>query len=256
MGVIPDPLESMETATYLQHLRTDGDALAAAAEKDLTAHVPSCPEWNVAELVRHTSEVHRHKAAIVRLGETQDPPRWPEREQGPEDPTEIIDWYRAGLDDLHGLLSSVDPDQPAATWGTGNTAGWWIRRMAQETAVHRWDAQNAVGTADAIDPDLACDGVDEFFCEFVPGEAVPWDGGNSTVHLHSTDSEGEWTVGLRTGEVPIYETGHSKGDAALRGGASDLLLVVWRRLEPDAVEVLGDTDLANKFWEYLRGPGQ
>ena len=242
----------MNKARYLELLRHDGDALAAAAERDLSAPVPSCPEWNVAELVLHTSEVHRHKAAVIRSGGLS----WDQREQGPSDPSAVVDWYRAGLDDLEELFRTSDENAPAKTWGTGSTVGWWIRRMAQETAVHRWDAENAVGAPAPIDPELASDGIDEFLGEFVPGEAAPWDGPPGTIHLHCTDVEGEWTVTLEPDTVPTYETGHAKGTAAVRGAASDLLLFVWRRVPTDTVEVLGDASLVDAFWGYLRGPGQ
>lgn len=235
-------------------LRAEGDALVAAASKDLSAPVPSCPGWDVAELVRHTAEVHRHKASVIRAGDVAAP--WPERERAPRETDLVLDWYREGLDDLHRLLTETDPAQPARTWGTGSTVAWWGRRMAQETAVHRWDAENAVGNASPVDPELAADGIDEFLAEFIPGEEIQWQGRAGTVHLHCTDTEGEWTVGLRPGEVPIYEPGHSKGDAAVRGPASDLLLFVWRRVEASDVEVLGDETLAREFWGYLEGPGQ
>jgi uncharacterized protein (TIGR03083 family) len=239
-------------ARYLELLRADGDILAEAAARDLSARVPSCPEWDVTELVLHTSEVHRHKAATIRAGRVP----WDKREEGPTDPAKVIEWYRAGLDDLHDLLSTTDENQPAWTWGTGDTVGWWLRRMAQETAVHRWDAENATGQATPIDAELAADGIDEFLGEFVPGEELKWTGAAGTIHLHCTDVEGEWTVSLTPVEVPTYETGHSKGDAAVRGAANDLLLLVWRRVEPSTVEVLGDTSLVEEFWTYLRGPGQ
>ena len=241
----------MERDRYLTLLRAEGIALVDAARKDLSAPVPSCPEWDVAELVRHTSEVHRHKAAVIRSGIS-----WDEREVGPQDPNEVTDWYRAGLDDLILLFETTDPNAPAKTWGTGTTVGWWLRRMAQETAVHRWDAENAVGDAAPIDPELASDGIDEFLGEFVPGEAVPWKGQAGTIHLHCTDVEGEWTITLAPDRVPAYETGHAKGDAAVRGPASDVLLFVWRRVGPSAVEILGDRALVDDFWAYLRDPGQ
>lgn len=241
----------MNKARYLELLRADGDALVVAAARDLGARVPSCPEWDVAELVRHTSEVHRHKAAVIRAGGHA----WDEREQGPADPGAVLDWYRAGLDDLHDLLTTTDENAPARTWGTGTTVGWWVRRMAQETAVHRWDAENATGEPSPIDPELASDGIDEFLGEFVPGEGIPYEGPAGTVHFHCTDVDGEWTVTLSPGEVPTYETGHSKGDEAVRGSAEDLLLLVWRRIEPSRVEVLGDAELVEALWAYLRGPG-
>ena len=245
----------METQSYLDHLRHDGDDLARAAQKNLDANVPSCPGWDVAELVRHTSAVHRGKAAIVRAGGTTRPKNLAD-DPGPGDRNELLDWYRGGLDDLIGVLSKTDPATPAWTWGTGSTAGWWARRMAQETAVHRWDAENAVGDPAPIDAELASDGIDEFLGEFVPGEAIPWKGPAGTIHFHCTDVDGEWTVSLEPGSVPSYSTGHSKGDGAVRGGASDLLLFVWRRVAASEVEVLGDAALVDDFWTYLREPGQ
>ena len=43
----------------------------------------------------------------------------------------------------------ADPRQPNWTWSSDHTAGFVIRRMAQETAVHRWDADDAAGSASA-----------------------------------------------------------------------------------------------------------
>jgi hypothetical protein len=40
---------------------------------------------------------------------------------------------------------------------------------------------------------------------------------------------------------------HKKGSVALRGTASDLLLVLWRRLPVDIVEVIGDSSVAERF---------
>ena len=245
---------SLEPDTYLEHLRRDGDALAVAAAKDLGAHVPSCPEWNVADLVRHTSQVHRHRIALARLGGTEFP-KGLEREPGPENVDDLIDWFRGGLDELIEALREVGPDAPTWTWTGENKVRFWFRRMAQETAVHRWDAENAVGDAAPIEPALASDGIYEFLDAFIPGEELPWQGRAGTIHLHCIDVDGEWTITLEPAKVPTYETGHAKGDAAVRGPAHDLLMFVWRRLEPSAVEVLGDAALVDELWAYLRGPG-
>ncbi|HEY5164497.1 MAG TPA: hypothetical protein VIJ44_00965 [Acidimicrobiia bacterium] len=40
---------------------------------------------------------------------------------------------------------------------------------------------------------------------------------------------------------------HAKGDVAIRGPASDLLLVMMRRRSPDDVEVLGDRAVLDGF---------
>lgn len=209
----------------------------------------------MADLVRHTSQVHRNRTVLARLGNTQYPDGLA-REPGPDDVGELLAWYREGLDELITALTEVGPDAPTWTWTGENKVRFWIRRMAQETAVHRWDAQNAVGDPERIDAELASDGVDEFLDAFIPGENITWQGPPGTVHLHCMDVEGEWTVTLDPGEVPTYERGHSKGDAAVRAPAHDLLMFVWRRADPSAVEALGNHELVNDFWDYLHGPGQ
>ena len=244
----------MNSARYLQLLRADGDALATAAEQDLHAHVPSCPDWDMATLVRHTSQVHRHRTAVVKRGSTERPDAL-EREAGPPN-DEIVEWYRAGLEELVHALTAAGPDAPAWTWHGENTVAFWMRRMAQETAVHRWDAQNAVGAPDVIDAELASDGIDEFLDKFIPLDEIAYQGPAGTLHLHCVDVAGEWTLTLASGEVPSHKRGHAKGDAAVRGPAHNLLLWVWRRVDSTAVEVLGDAGLADAFWRYAQGPGQ
>ena len=56
----------MREIDYLQALRADGTALAAAARVGLDQPVPACEGWTVADLVLHTGMVHRHKLEIVR----------------------------------------------------------------------------------------------------------------------------------------------------------------------------------------------
>ena len=40
---------------------------------------------------------------------------------------------------------------------------------------------------------------------------------------------------------------HAKGDAAVRGPAHDLLMVLWRRQALDTVEVIGDRAVAERL---------
>ncbi|MEZ5251716.1 MAG: hypothetical protein R2713_21665 [Ilumatobacteraceae bacterium] len=46
------------------------------------------------------------------------------------------------------------------------------------------------------------------------------------------------------------ERAHAKGDCALRGSASDLLLALWRRRSIDTIDVVGDADVAARFIAY------
>ena len=119
-------------------------------------------------------------------------------------------------------------------------AGFWPRRMAQETTVHRVDAEQAVGwPVRAIEPAFAVDGIDELFSVFVPAlRAGRSPGDGRTVHLHATDVEGEWLIRFEDSDV-VVEPGHAKGDAAVRGPAAELLLWLWGRLPLDGLEVFG-----------------
>jgi hypothetical protein len=118
--------------------------------------------------------------------------------------------------------------------------------MAQETAVHRWDGEVASGQTTPVDRGLAIDGIDEFVDVFLPEVNPSRDLGHGSIHLHSTDGEGEWLITVDGSEVQVSR-GHAKGDVAVRGSASDLLLVLWRRLPPADVEVLGDGSVLDRF---------
>lgn len=243
----------MEPDTYLSHLRADGLALAAAAKRDLDAPVPSCPEWLVRDLVRHTAQVYLHKVGVMAAGGTErhevDIP------DGPDGGDELVAWYEKSLSRLIAELEERDPEDDAWTFFGDKRVGFWHRRMAQEAAVHRWDAEAAAGDPGPIDPELAADGIDEMLNVMILADEVPYDGKSGTLHLHRTDGDGEWLVTLEAGTVPATRSGHEKGDAAVRGTASDLLLLVWRRVTPEAVERFGDDEIIDDFYAYLAGPG-
>jgi uncharacterized protein (TIGR03083 family) len=240
---------------YLEHLHQDGRALAEAAQRDLRAQVPSCPEWRVSDLVRHTGEVHRRISEHLRRASVETSER-PTIEEPPSGDEGLIAWYEQGLSALEKLFHDLPFDSPAWTWWPPDrSAGFWRRRMALETAVHRWDAENATDVASSIDADLAADGVDEFFDIHVPADEAPYEGAPGTVHVHRTDGEGEWILWLDAGTLPQVSRGHEKGDAAVRSGASDLLLFVWRRRSPREVEVFGDEALVADLWAYWEHPG-
>ncbi|MEI8241095.1 MAG: maleylpyruvate isomerase family mycothiol-dependent enzyme, partial [Actinomycetota bacterium] len=66
------------------------------------------------------------------------------------------------------------------------------------------------------------------------------------VHIHCTDVAGEWTIRESDGGFVVTRE-HAKGDTAIRGAASDILLALWRRTPLSSVEVIGDADVAARF---------
>jgi uncharacterized protein (TIGR03083 family) len=242
-----------EQLDYVALLRPELDAFAAALDSGpLTAPIAACPGWDLGHLGAHMAFVHRWATASV-LTATSPPP-----ENIAEAPTEqraLVAWVRDGGEALIDALSQVPVDAP--TWHpfpAPRTAGVWRRRQLQELTVHRWDAQDAIGRAGRIDPAVASDGVDEYFSMMLPRRIIR-DGGEfprSSLHVHCTDTAGEWLVWSTGGELQLRRE-HAKGDAALRGTAEALLLSLWgRRHRSPAIDVVGDP-LVAEAWLALGG---
>jgi uncharacterized protein (TIGR03083 family) len=166
-------------------------------------------------------------------------------------------WISAGADNLLEVFGSTPPDQPVWTWGTGHDTRWWARRQLHETTVHNADVALALGERPDIDALVAADGI----CELLDNTParLTWPDATppsleATVHLHATDTDagtcepllgdhGEWMVTMADGAV-TYAHGHGKGDTAVRGPVSELMLVMNRRRDPAApqIETFGDLE--------------
>ncbi len=228
---------------YLEFVRSDTSALVDTARRcPPDTPVPSCPGWTVARLCRHVGTVHRWATAAVVTGAEPDPSTL--ERPGPGDE---VAYLEAGAVRLIDALRAADPGAPGWHWAAGpQVRGFWWRRMAHETAVHRWDAQSACGAPEPIAADLASDGIDELLGTLVPTRLSAYDGGS--LHLHCTDVHGEWTIRSEAGAY-VLERGHAKGDCALRGPASTLLLALWRRVpvSDPALELFGDVGVLDAW---------
>jgi len=240
----------MEISAYLNAIERDGRAFLASCEAAAPdTIIAACPEWRPADLLWHLAEVHYFWRSIVEL-------RAQHYDvvvdlQRPADDAELPDLYRHGLGALLIALATVDPATSVWTWSSQHDVAFVVRRMAQETAVHRWDADHAAGLSVPIEAELASDGIDEFLEHFVD---QPKDGNTiaGSVHLHCTDVAGEWTT-RPEGDRIVTTREHAKGDCALRGPADALLRALWRRASIDDVDVVGDRAIAEQFlaWSKL-----
>jgi uncharacterized protein (TIGR03083 family) len=234
----------METNEFIDALDRDSAAFVdACAVAGLITPVPSCPGWTVADLLWHLTEVHAFWRTVVAERLTS----W----EGYEEPLrpadeEIADMYRAGRIELVKVLSETDPTTPTWTWSNDKTAAFVIRRMTQETAIHLWDASDSAGLTNPIEPALASDGIDEFLAHFIDDVAEGAAPVEGSVHLHCADVDGEWTV-RESADGFMVAREHSKGDCAIRGKASDLLLALWRRQPLSTCDVVGDVEVAARF---------
>jgi hypothetical protein len=119
----------------------------------------------------------------------------------------------------------------------------------QEAAVHRWDMQSAASTEppDPIDPEVASDSIDELLDVTLSWEVDAERPLPGRIHIHCTDTEGEWLVHANGRVEPI----HAKGDVALRGTASELLLALFDRVGVDNLDVLGNEALARELFARI-----
>ena len=165
----------------------------------------------------------------------------------PEQFVELVGEFRAGTGRLIEALRTAPQSEGVYTWASQKDVAFVTRHQAQEAAVHRWDAEHAAGRPFDIATDIAADAIDEFleFSTMWRTEgAAPVAG---TVHMHPTDAEGEWMLSEGDDGSLRVERAHGKGDAALRATASDLLLILYRRLPPEAGEIFGDRALLDRF---------
>jgi len=222
-------------------------------EYDLSLPIPTCPEWTLRQLVTHVGRAHRWAAEITR---TRSDAFIPFREvpdgRLPDGRAEQCAWLRAGAARIVDAVGEAGSDH---VWSfTGLVpAGFWLRRMAHETLVHRADAQLAAGAEPepVMEAEVAADAIDEWLMLLTGGfagnadertKALP---AGASLHIHATDDglagRGEWMIRHDTGGLTV-EPDHGEGDAALTGPAASVLLVLMRRrpVSDPAVTVYGD----------------
>jgi uncharacterized protein (TIGR03083 family) len=208
----------------------DGAALSTAVRgADAGLAVPSCPDWDLAALVGHVGGVHGWVTTMLTTRAT-------ERASFPETPEGWDDrrvWFDEGLAALVDALGDVGPDEPVWNWAdrAPAPARFWPRRMAHETAVHRWDAQHAAkpGHADPIDRALAEDGIDEYL-----GFVRMWLARRPVEGLGGTLELGVCTVDLAPDRIDVVP--HPG-----QGDPSAALLFLTGRL-PAGPGITGDVD--------------
>jgi uncharacterized protein (TIGR03083 family) len=236
----------MKPADHIVALRRDGYRIAIGAEGRLDRIVPSCPGWHVADLVWHVGIVHMFWQMVAR-GALTGPDAWSE----PDRPTnsDLLAWFRHGVDLTATSLEGLDPDKPAWTWGHRQNVGFVRRRVAQETAVHCWDVVDAIGANEPIEQAVALDGVDEFLDEVLPGLSPDLGGPAQTICLRAHDTRGEWSEWtVRAGEGSSHLTRACRqADATVTATASELLLLLWGRRSPDQVQVDGNMAALQRF---------
>lgn len=233
-----------------------------AASAGLHAPVPTCPGWNVLDLVAHQGMVHRWATAVVRGQHDPRTDRWDEAAiegEGRAHP-DVLGWFDDGLVDLLDALGGAPDDldvffflRQAASPRTG-----WARRQCHETSIHAVDALAArLGRVPEaaqvwVRPRHAADGVDELVTGFVPRSRSPLRRDEpATLALVASDTGDRWTVRV-SADPPHATRGGAPvtADATIAGTALQLYLGLWNR--GDELEVTGDRQLLRLWHDAMR----
>lgn len=257
---------TLSVARYLDCLAAEFDRLEATAASAPTARVPSCPEWTATDLVRHVGQVYAHKTQAIVAAAPGSEPEWPPKGTSDEEPFALLNRAFA---ELRTAIETREPEDPSGTWyAPDQTVGFWIRRMAQETAIHRIDAELAAGgPITPVPDDLAVDGIDELLKVFTAYAVTEWSDyfreplAGSPGRTYEVRAEGETvtTWRIRTGAGPTFTVEEAAGagpaDVTLSGTPEALLRDLWNRAdagETSQVRITGAPEAVEELRACLR----
>ncbi|MFJ8039075.1 maleylpyruvate isomerase family mycothiol-dependent enzyme [Kitasatospora sp. NPDC096147] len=224
---------------------------AVAAATDLDTAVPSCPGWTLHDLAQHLGGGDRLWSHNVAAGPAEGPSAEglaAKQEPAPRAPEALAAWLADGTEQLLAALRAAGQDGPCWTWWgdglTPQTAGGVARHRVQESAVHTYDAQLAVGAPQALPEQIALDGVEEFL-ETCVATDTPWPHQAATGDFETAEGP-TWRLTLdAAGAAPVRlasDRDHEAPTGSVRGTASDLVLAFYGRIPVDAIKGDGDQE--------------
>lgn len=241
-----------EVPQWIAAIESAASRLAdAAARAGLDAPVPTCPGWNVRDLVQHQGGVHRWATSIVGTPRTEGwdadlidvVGAWPDDE-------DLIGWLVGGATELAATLRAAPADLRCFTFLAADTpVAMWARRQAHETTIHRIDAEGAAGTATPVPASLASDGVDELLTCFITRRPTPSPTGEIvTMAFHAVDTADHWHLTIGGGPIDTRRA-DQPADVRIAGTAGALYRFVWNRASPEHVDIVGDASLVD-WWRH------
>ncbi len=236
----------MDLTDHIDSIEANGARLVdCATAAGLDTAVPGCPDWVVRDLLTHVGGVHHWAADLVgNARDGFDSPAAAEIGSGPDDGA-LAGWCHANRDELVAALRKAPADLVCATFVAAPSAvGFWARRQAHETAIHRADAEAAAGHPPSFDTGFALDGIDEVLTVFASRRK-----GFEPATLRLAPSDGP-PLGVRLTETGArVEAEHGEADVTVQGTAADIYRWLWNR--PAEVSFSGDPAAAER-WKKLR----
>jgi uncharacterized protein (TIGR03083 family) len=242
---------------HLEALERSGAALGeAAATAGLNAKVPTCPGWDIGQLLTHQGMVHRWAAANLRGQRDHDTAASVAEARAA---ASVLDWYAHGLAALVDTIRITAEDAEAMVFlrDAPPPRRFWARRQAHETTIHSVDAISAARrrwptSADVdIDPLLAADGIDELLMGFITRGGGPLHAAEPYTVLVRTDDTGHaWTLRISHGPTVTTPGETERPEAVFSGTAVQLYLSLWNRA--DEITSNGRSDLVDQWRRQIR----
>jgi uncharacterized protein (TIGR03083 family) len=247
----------MDATALREHLSSQYALFhAAVTGADREARVPTCPEWSVDELTDHLAHVYRHKVECMRQGTMPEewPPTWAE--------TSRVARLESAWTELSAEFDARAPQDHAATWCTPDqTVGFWIRRMAHETTIHRIDAELGAGhPVSPIADDLGADCADEFVTIMLGWASVAWHenfaaalaGGDGRALGIEVTGGPSWSLAMRPEGIEVSPGGTA--EATVAGDGEAVARWLWNR-PPADVAMSGDPALVDRLRAFMAAAG-
>ncbi len=233
--------------------RESGRFAEVLAGTDPSARVPSCPEWDAADLLWHLGEVQWFWATIV--SERRSSPAGMTVPDRPASYDGLQAFAREQAARLAQVLADADPATEVYMWAPDRTVGYVRRRQAHEALVHRLDAELTASSVTPMEATLASDGVVEAL-EVMYGLVPPWATFTPGPDLVSVEcSDTGLAVPVRLGRVTgtdpdddgehdqpglVVDRSPGRPAATVSGTADDVDAWLWRRRPASVLTVTGD----------------
>jgi uncharacterized protein (TIGR03083 family) len=246
-------LTSLESDSSVFHSLA-ATALRTGSDPD----VPCCAGWTLSRLVQHVGTFHSLVAEWVTTGRRPD--AWDQR---PAEGDDLAAWLARCSARLIDAVGTVDPETRCSTWSPyDQSVGFWVRRMAQETAAHRVDLQQTLGEEWDIAPVVAVDGIDEALTLWLTRVPSGLTGSGRSVRVAAYGREDEPLLDrvIRPYGDLLHFCPYEPGvpvAATVSGPADAVWAWCWGRADSDhPVEILGDGDAAGELRTILAAAQQ
>ncbi|QDP96194.1 maleylpyruvate isomerase family mycothiol-dependent enzyme [Microlunatus elymi] len=218
------------------------------ADADPRARVPTCPDWNAADLLWHLTEVHLFWAGIL-AGRIRDEEALATIESAkpdrPKTIAETLPLREQATRQLLEQLSELDDAEPRwSWWPPDQTVGFTRRMQTYEATMHRVDAELTAGRPISPISDEVAAGAIDHCVDVMWGWLEPWASyePQAVIEFVADGSGQRWLV----------EVGHWSGTEPESGKVWDFPRAVRASDgEPTAKVTAPVVDLA--LWAWTRG---